>query len=139
MFIGWRGTVRALPTRRTSVSREASAAIHWTPLRRKAIGRFGLSTGICGKDFSPECSPVTSSLARTDRPLALPHVRFLTICFSMTSAETHFVPPLGVVAHRHGSVDQSWTHPRYGWDQVWLRKRSEYLPEPNDAATQRDW
>src|SRR5690348_15850066 len=114
MFIGCRGTVRAGPTVRGAVSRDASDARILMPALDRAGARLGLSVGICGSDARPECSPVTTSLAVIGRPLFLAQVTFLVIAVVMSAWLAHWVcPPL--VAHRHGVTVKSCTQPRYGW------------------------
>src|SRR3712207_5277666 len=65
MFDGYRGTVVAGPMEYGVGSRELSAAIHCTPVWRRASGIDGLC--------SPECSPVTSSRGSIGRPFDRPH------------------------------------------------------------------
>src|SRR3954466_11692082 len=112
MFIGNRGTVVALPTGRAVCSREASEATYLTPLALSAGARFGLSAGICGRVLRPECSPVTSSLASSGRPLDLAQSTFCLICAEMSACDTHCVWPAAVV-QVHGTTVKSWTQPRY--------------------------
>src|SRR5579859_925314 len=115
MFIGCRGTVRAAPTERGAVSREASEAMTVTPVADSAGARFGLSWVTCGSATRPECSPVTSSLALTLIPLLRAQVRLSLICDCTSVRDTHTVCPEASLVHRHGVTVKSCTQPRYMW------------------------
>src|SRR5690349_7063188 len=120
MFIGCRGTVRAAPTVRGALSREASDASTLMPVAVSAGARFGLSTGICGRDFSPECSRVTTSLAVIGMPCCWAQVTFWLISDWIVDCGVHWVLPSGLVAQRHGVTVKSCTQPRYRCEYVWL-------------------
>src|SRR3954454_602431 len=112
MFIGYRGTVRALPIARCASSRDASEAMKEIPLVCSAPARFGLSTVICGSDLSPECSPVTNSAGFSVTPLAVAHAVFWLISLLISAAEAYWIAPLALVWHCHGTTAKFWMHPR---------------------------
>src|SRR4051812_47695369 len=118
MFIGQRFSVVAGPIGRGAGSREASEAMTLIPLALSAGARFGLSTLICGRDLSPECSPVTSSLAVMLIPLPRAQSTFCLICAVMSAWVTHLVLPSALFAHCHGTTEKSWTQPRYRCEYV---------------------
>src|SRR5436305_857647 len=124
MFIGWRGTVRAAPTGRGALSRDASEATTVTPAADSAGARFGLSWVTCGSATRPECSPVTSSLALTLMPLPRAQVRLSVTCDWMSAWDTHTGLPEASVWQRHGVTVKSCTQPRYRWLYVWLSQRN---------------
>src|SRR5690242_10285417 len=123
MFIGNRFSVIAGPTGRGAGSRDASEAITLTPLAASAEPRLGLSLGTCGSDLSPECSPVTSSLAVMAIPLLRAQSTFCLIWALMSACDTHLVLPSALVAHCHGTTVKSCTQPRYRCEYVWLSQR----------------
>src|SRR5664279_2024979 len=102
--------VRAVPTCRTPVSREASAPVTLMPLAVRAAAKLGLSTGICGAEASPECSPDRYSVLSKGRPRAVPTAMFEAISEVMAACEVQarFDPsaagdcPAGMVTQRQG-------------------------------------
>src|SRR3954447_14402332 len=115
MFIGCRGTVRADPTVRGPLSREASEAIVLMPAAVMAGARFGLSVGICGSVLRPECSPVTTSDASIVMPLPFAQLTLSVICLVMVCWLAHCTLPPASVAHCQGTTAKFWVQPRYGW------------------------
>lgn len=103
-----------VPTARWPLSREASLAVHLTPLVTREGARYGLSLVSWGAVSRPECSPVTSSLLSSVMWCAAAQSRLFLIWPVMVAWSTQTVLPPASLVHFQGTTETSCRQPRYG-------------------------